>query len=171
MEMPRTTRRGFASVLRPARWNTSIILIPLLCCFPGARAQAQERKTCAPPVDERLGSYACQKLLDRELAQISSTITESIRPGLPGLLRDDQLPKQKQLFIDAQHAWEVYRAKTCEAEAYENRGTSGYSASVGSCWIRLTQARVNELKNGRWGVLLGTAAVHPDGEPFHRHGG
>jgi uncharacterized protein YecT (DUF1311 family) len=168
--MPRTTRREFASVLPPAGWNKGIILVLLLCCLPGANAQAQEKKTCSPPVDERLGTYACQKLLDRELAQISSRIAESIRPGLPGLLRDDQLPKQKQLFLDAQRAWEVFRARTCEAEAYENRDTSGYSASMGSCWIRLTQARVDELRNGRWGVLLGTAAAPSGGEPLHRHG-
>lgn len=158
MEIHRRTRHGFASVRPSGGWNTRIILA-LFLCFSGVHAQAQEKKTCSPPVDERLGSYACQKLLDRELTQIYSTIAEGMRSGLPGLLSDDQLPKQKQLFLDAQRAWEVFRAKTCEADAYENYATSGYRASMGNCWIRLTQARIDELRSGRWRVLLGAAAT------------
>ena len=157
MVLLRMTRSCLASLRRQSVWKTRIVLALGLCCVAGVHAQAQEKKVCSPPVDERLGSYSCQKLLDRELTAMVSTIAEGFRPGLPGLLRDDQLPKQKQLFLDAQRAWEEFRARTCEAEAYENHGTSGYGAALGNCWLTLTQARIDQLRRGRWGVVLGAA--------------
>lgn len=134
---------------RTRGWCARLFLAALLCW--ATDAYAQEKKPCA---GEESATSACQKSLDRELTRIYLTILDGIRPGFPALLRNDQLEKQKRLFTQAQRAWENYRDRTCEADAFENYDYSGYSSSVADCRIALTRMRIEQLRTGPWGVLL-----------------
>lgn len=142
-----------APVSRSSSRCAGIGLALILCCVGSGGAYAQGTASCSASDDSR-SAYACEKEVALELERIYRAILNGIRPGFPALLRDDQLPKQKSLFVEAQRAWELYRDRSCEADAFENYDYSGYGSAVAECRIALTRARIEQLRTGPWGVLL-----------------
>jgi uncharacterized protein YecT (DUF1311 family) len=139
---------------RSSSWRARIILTVILCWIASGSAFAQEKSPCTADADAS-SSSACEKEVERELERTYLTILNGIRPGFPALLRNDQLPRQKILFANAQTAWKLYRDRSCEADAFENYEYSGYASVVTACRIALTRARIEQLRQGPWGVLLG----------------
>ena len=146
---PAVSRR----VPRSPGWLGRIIVAVLLSWLARDSAYAQEQ--CGGG-DDGAATHACEKEAERELAGVYQAILNGIRPGFPALLRDSQLPKQRALFVDAQRAWEAYRDRMCEADAFENYEYSGYGSAVADCRIALTRARIEQLRSGPWGALLGS---------------
>lgn len=59
----------------------------------------------------------------------------------------DTRPGHFDTLLAAQRAWLTYRDKHCASEGYYARGGSMEPLLVGTCKVRLTQARTQQLKD------------------------
>ena len=55
-------------------------------------------------------------------------------------------PSYQQALVSAQRAWIAFRDSNCLAFSYEFRGGSAARQSAGTCLIRMTKARTDELR-------------------------
>lgn len=130
----------------------TLVLWPTLCRANGAEQEEdnvlenackQDQAQSMSPMQESACYNYKYRLADRELSSIFQQAIDSIRKSsMSTELRD----KWEKLLRKSQKAWIEYRKLNCSAIEYEWFGGSGMGAVKGSCFLRITKQRIDELR-------------------------
>ena len=103
-----------------------------------APATSQPQINCANPgsnVEYKECAYRAYQASDKQLNQVYQRIFTKLKGT------------EQQRLIQAQSSWIKFRDANCNFEVYRSRQGSGYGGFLSNCMERMTNARIEELKN------------------------
>ncbi|AFZ11416.1 protein of unknown function DUF1311 [Crinalium epipsammum PCC 9333] len=116
---------------------TGYLSVPAVSIEAAPPEKIAQKINCNAPssgVEEKYCAGLAYEAVDKRLNQVYRQLTSKLAGT------------EKQRLVEAQLAWIKYRDKNCDFETYSSRNGTGYSVFLRECLQRITQQRINDLK-------------------------